>query len=389
MHAGPQARPIHGALLHVGTHRVETRRGAFPVEVFRDLVTRHCVLVLTRGDVRRAPPLLARVHLSCTAGECMGARDCDCADQLDAALAAIASEGRGAIFFLMQEGRGAGLVARARNRMIVQSSRHCISSAEAYELMGIDRDLRRYESVAFARRLLGVTAPLRLLTDDAEMAAAIEAQGLHVDALVPVGGRAAHGEACDRASAPPPETDAACAGDAELPEKVSYFDPHPLPDAPRFLRMASHLLPVGVPGEAAPLWFRLHAYLDRESGAERAVLTCGGQREPRVRFQRDALLGRIAGRAADRAACGWHEAARHLVQHGAGCAVFLPPQLEDEGPALPDAAALALVAHHVKGRRAQLLVDASEAAAVEGACAEALHRCGIALDPSLVLGAAL
>jgi GTP cyclohydrolase II len=380
MHAVPQARQICGALLHVGTHRVETRHGAFPVEAFRDLVARRFALVVTRGDARSAQPLLSRIHHSCTTGECMGACDCDCAEQLDAALAAVAAEGRGAVFVLMCEGRGAGLAARARNRMIVQSSRYVIDSAEAYDLVGIDRDLRRYEPVALAQRLLGMTAPLRLLIDDAETAAAIEAQGVRVDALVPL---AACGEARAPRSEAPPEIAAIHRGAAELPENVRYFDPHLVADAPRFVRMATHLLPVGTAGAGEPMWFRLHVYLDRESGAERAVLTCGGLREPLVRFQRDALLARVAGRVARRI---WSEAARRLTRHGAGCAVFLPPQLA--AAPLPDAAALALAAHHVKGRRAQLVVDADRADAVQAACAEALGRCGIALAPPLVLGAA-
>lgn len=386
MHAGPQARRICGALLHVGTHLVETRHGAFPVEAFRDLVARHFVLVVTRGDARAARPLLARVHHSCTTGECMGACDCACAEQLDAALAAVAAERRGAVFVLVSEGRGAGLAARARNRMIVQSSRRVICSAEAYDLMGIERDLRRYESVAFAQRLLGMTAPLRLLTDDAEAAAAIETQGVAIDSLVPLGAGAGLG-GCGEARAPRPEASpetAAARGDvAELPERIGYFDPHPLPEAPRFLRMATHLVPID--GADAPLWFRLHVYLDRESGAERAVLTCGGLREPLVRFQRDALLARVAGSVSRRS---WFEAAHRLTRNGAGCAVFLPPQLEDAGAEPPDDAALALAAHHVKGRRAQLVVDADGADAVQTACAEALRRRGIALDPPLVLGAA-
>jgi len=365
---------------------VATRRGEFTVEVFRDLVTRRHVLAIARGEVRTSPPLLASLHFSCAAGECMGACDCDCAARLDADLAAVAAEGRGVVFFLLHEGRGAGLVARARCRMIMQSSRHWIGSAEAYDLMGLDRDQRRYEPVALACRLLGVTAPLRLLTDDVEMAAAVAAEGLSVDGVVSTSEPEAHEEAGGAPSAGEPESARAHAAAVELPEEVRYFDPHPLPDAPRFLRMASHLVPVRLAGEGPPRWFRLHAYLDRESGEERAVLTYGGLREPLVRIQRDALLDRIAPPAPQSASRGWPEAARRLAEHGAGCAVFLPPQLEAAGPMLPDDAALALVAHHVKGRRAQLVVDAPDAGVVERACADVLHRCGISLDPSIALG---
>jgi GTP cyclohydrolase II len=366
MHADARAKLIQGALLQLESQRVATRHGAFYVEVLRDLAARRHVLVVVRGDVRTSQPLLAHVHVACTASECMAGCDCDCAERLDAALASMAAEGRGILFYLMQEGRGAGISAAARGRMVVQASRGNITQAEAYDLMGLDCSFAGCESIRFARRLLGVTAPLRLLSDDVEQAAVLEAQGVAVAEVVPV--RAAAG----------------AAQALELPEEVVYFDPHPLPDAPRFLRMASHLLPVRAAAGEQPLWFRLHAYLDRESGQERCVLTHGGLREPLVRVQRDALLDRLAPEVR----CSWPSAARSIAAHGAGCAVFLPAQLAGQGPALPDEAALALVAHHVKGRRARLVVDAPEAAAVELACAGALHRRGISLDAPLVLGSA-
>jgi GTP cyclohydrolase II len=353
MHADARARPTQGALLHLESQRVATRHGAFRIEVLRDLAARRHVLVLVRGDVRTSQPLLAHVHVC----------DCDCAERLDAALAAVAAEGRGMLFYLMQEGRGAGIAAAARGRMVVQASRGRLTLAEAYDLIGLDRDLARCEPILFARRLLGVAAPLRLLSDDAEQAAALAAQGVAVEEVVPVSAAAS------------------AAAALALPEEVVYFDPQPLPDAPRFLRMASHLLPVRAAAGATPVWFRLHTYLDRESGEERCVLTHGGLREPLVRVQRDALLDRLAPEARR----DWSGAARGIAAHGAGCAVFLPAQLAGQGPALPDEAALALVAHHVKGRRARLIVDAPDAAAVELACAEALHRRGICLDAPLVL----
>jgi GTP cyclohydrolase II len=343
---------------------VATRHGAFCVEVLRDLAARRHVLVIVRGDVRTSQPLLAHVHVACTASECMAGCDCDCAERLDAVLASLAAEGRGILFYLMQEGRGAGIAAAARGRMVVQASRGNITRAEAYDLIGLDCSFAGCEPIRFARRLLGVTAPLRLLSDDVEQAAVLEAQGVAVAEVVPARAGAGAVQAL------------------ELPEDVVYFDPHPLPDAPRFLRMASPLLPVRAAAGEEPLWFRLHAYLDRESGQERCVLTHGGLREPLVRVQRDALLERLAPEARS----SWPSAARSIAAHGAGCAVFLPAQLAGQGPALPDEAALALVAHHVKGRRARLVVDAPDAAAVELACAEALHRRGISLDAPLVLG---
>ena len=100
-------RGLCGTLLRIGTSLAETTHGAFRVETFFNLSSRALVLVLCHGDVRGPAPLLARVHSSCMTSECFGGCDCDCAGQLDAALAAIAGSGRGAVFYLLQEVRGA------------------------------------------------------------------------------------------------------------------------------------------------------------------------------------------------------------------------------------------------------------------------------------------
>ncbi|MDH5567716.1 MAG: hypothetical protein OEY15_13720, partial [Myxococcales bacterium] len=195
---------------------------------------------------------------------------------------------------------------------------------------------------------------------------------------------------CAGSSAPRSETGAAghSAGMPEAPEPTSYFDPQPLPDAPRFVLMASYWLPIAVEETAAPQWFRLHAYLDTGALAERLVLTRGSLREPLVRIQRDALLDRLAGDAAVAAKRDWLDVLRQMVSHGGGCAVLLPPELEAVGPVLPDEAALALVAHHVKGRRACLLLDAPDAHVVQLDCADKLRRCGLTLEAPRVLGQA-
>ena len=82
--------PVDGSLLLRGRRALETVHGSFTVHVAQNLATRHFALALTRGDVRSAEPLLARVHSSCVTSESYGACDCDCAAQLDSALATIA-----------------------------------------------------------------------------------------------------------------------------------------------------------------------------------------------------------------------------------------------------------------------------------------------------------
>ena len=123
--------------------RLDSPHGAFEVFFFHGVEQGRVAMALVLGDPGGSDPLLARVHSSCVTSESLMALDCDCAEQLDGALAEIGRVGRGVLFYLMQEGRGAGLSAKARDRMIVQASRHRLTTFDAYAEMGLPPDLRR------------------------------------------------------------------------------------------------------------------------------------------------------------------------------------------------------------------------------------------------------
>jgi len=352
----------HGTLVHLEERRLATRHGEFRAHLFHDCGAGRLAVALLRGDVRGPEPLLARVHSSCTTSEIYGACDCDCAEQLDAALRAIAREGRGALFYLMQEGRGAGFGAKARDRMWVQASRQRLTTFEAYERMGLGGDQRRYEPVAFARRLLEIGAPLRLLTNNPDKLAAVEAAKVPVVGALPLRRRPQPFNSHYLDSKSRSGHDLGRAGDgraAELPEEVVAFEPHALPGLPRLVRLASYLLPIRLPG-GPPCWFRLHLYLDRAAQAERVVLTHGPSAHPQPLrcVQREPLFERFAlpaRAAAERRR--WRAAARAMVRRGAGCAVFLPlepgpSEAPARGPARPDEVAALLLAHHRGGEAA-------------------------------------
>ena len=81
------ARALYGTLLAEGRQELAAAGARFLVHRFRNLRSGEPALALTLGDVRGAAPLLARVHSSCVTSEALGACDCDCAGQLEAALA--------------------------------------------------------------------------------------------------------------------------------------------------------------------------------------------------------------------------------------------------------------------------------------------------------------
>ncbi len=373
----------YGSLLEVGTTALETQHGPFAAHVFQNLSTRRPMLVLTRGDVRSLEPLLARVHSSCVTSESLGSCDCDCAAQLDASLARIALEGRGALFYLLQEGRGAGIAAKARDRMIVQASDHQLTTFEAYDLMGLGRDLRRYEEVAFACQLLRIAAPLRLLTNNPEKRAAIEAEGMTVAETLSL-----RGSACAESqhylaskSRTGHALDDPGDGAAALPGALRYFDPHPLSDAPEIVRVASYWLPVRVADEDTAHWFRLELFESPEG--ERILLERVGRSVQSVplRFERCDLLDRLRFGGRER----WQSAAAALIDCGAGLASFEPTRVRSDAVSEPDRFSLALLARAVGRRRARLVIDGPGESGFDRACAQALARRGVQMESPLDL----
>jgi GTP cyclohydrolase II len=351
--------PASGILLGEGSAPLATVHGPFRVHFFRSLRTRLPALLLARGDPGGPAPLLARVHSSCVTSETFGGCDCDCAGQLDAALARIARAGRGALFYLMQEGRGAGFLAKARDRMLVQASGHRLTTFEAYERMGLGRDSRRYDEVAAMCALLGIEAPLRLLSNNPDKVVALEREKVRVASVEPLQHEWSpfnlHYVAAKRRSGHALERPARAPAEAELPERVLEIEPRPLAAAPQLVHVASYLLPVRLERREPPLWLRLHAYLDRASGDERVAFSYGGRgrSDAPALVLRESLLERFPladtdARASIGAMARWRRALGRFRLAGAGVPVYHPPPYPPPPPPPPPphAAARALLAHH-------------------------------------------
>jgi 3,4-dihydroxy 2-butanone 4-phosphate synthase / GTP cyclohydrolase II len=338
----------YGALLRLDERPLATRDGEFRLHRFRNLATGRVALVAVIGDVQTAEPLLARVHSSCVTSETYGACDCDCAEQLAIAVAEIGRCGRGVVFYLMQEGRGAGFAAKARDRMLVQASGHRLTTFEAYEQMGLGKDHRHYDEVEAACRLLGIRAPLRLLTNNPDKVAALEAEGIVIESVrrlehqptpfnvhyITAKQRSGHllGEGASTPRA------------AELPEPVDAFEPYALSELPHVLHMAAYLLPVRF-GDAEPCWFRLHAYLDAESGSAHVVLDhrCRREQAPLSSVQRGTIEDRFPLREPSAPRMRWQNAVARIAARGAGCVLF---ESVEAAQLAPDPTGLDLLALH-------------------------------------------
>jgi 3,4-dihydroxy 2-butanone 4-phosphate synthase / GTP cyclohydrolase II len=142
--------------------------------------TEHLALVL--GDLSApGPDVLVRMHSECLTGDVFGSHRCDCGTQLDAAMRAIAAEGRGVVLYLRgHEGRGIGLLAKLRAYQLQDNG---ADTVDANTELGLPVDAREYSTGAQMLADLGVVS-LRLLTNNPAKVAGLCGFGIEVTGRV-------------------------------------------------------------------------------------------------------------------------------------------------------------------------------------------------------------
>ncbi len=164
------------------TVRLPTAYGDFTAVAFRETLTGKHHVALVRGQVEGQENVLVRVHSECLTGDVFHSLRCDCGEQLEQALSRIASEERGVLLYMAQEGRGIGLLNKLRAYELQENG---FDTVEANLELGFQPDMRDYGIGNQILAELGLST-IRILTNNPKKITGIEGFGLQVVEQVPI-----------------------------------------------------------------------------------------------------------------------------------------------------------------------------------------------------------
>ncbi len=160
----------------VAAASLPTEWGDFKIAGYKSLISGEEFVVLFKGDLRPDIPTLVRIHSQCLTGDVFGSAKCDCGPQLHRTMQMIQEEGRGAIVYQQQEGRGIGILNKIRAYALQDEGADTVEANERLDLPVDSRDYRQCAEVLFDLGLCKV----RVISNNPGKLKALEEAGLQI-----------------------------------------------------------------------------------------------------------------------------------------------------------------------------------------------------------------
>ena len=166
----------------VAEAKLPTEWGDFQIAGYRSLTSTEEFVVLYKGELRPDVPALVRIHSQCLTGDVFGSTKCDCGEQLHRTMQMIEAEGRGAIVYQQQEGRGIGIINKIRAYALQDEG---ADTVEANERLGLAVDSREYRQCAEVLFDLGL-CQVKVISNNPGKLQALEEAGLEITERVSI-----------------------------------------------------------------------------------------------------------------------------------------------------------------------------------------------------------
>ncbi|MDQ3180006.1 MAG: GTP cyclohydrolase II [Acidobacteriota bacterium] len=166
----------------IAVANLPTQIGKFKIAGYRSLTSDEEFVVLFKGEMRAEIPTLVRIHSQCLTGDVFDSIKCDCGLQLKKAMELIEAEGRGAIVYQQQEGRGIGIINKIRAYALQDKG---ADTVEANEELGFAIDAREYQQCAEILFDLGL-CKVRVMSNNPDKLKALKKAGLRIVERVPI-----------------------------------------------------------------------------------------------------------------------------------------------------------------------------------------------------------
>lgn len=174
--------PTELTVERVAVADLPTEWGDFKIAGYRSRISDEEFVVLYKGELRPDVPTLVRIHSQCLTGDVFGSTKCDCGAQLHRTMQMIQEEGRGAVVYQQQEGRGIGILNKIRAYALQDEG---ADTVEANERLGLAVDSREYRQCAEVLFDLGL-CQVKVISNNPGKLRALEEAGLEITERVSI-----------------------------------------------------------------------------------------------------------------------------------------------------------------------------------------------------------